>query len=238
MKLCLRCRKPAVPNRAHCADCLVKQRQEAKTRRQKLLTAGLCACGKPLAPNRAHCEDCLEYLRQTNNARRQRLKATGLCVQCGGKPAIQGKTHCQKCSDRRNRLYMARYQARVEQGICIDCAGAIDTETKFCSACLAKRRRENKQQRERGSKHAAKIRDGFQCRICKRTKSLCVHHIDGSSGRHPETHKRQRQNDNLDNLITLCRGCHGALTRFIGNEPQLAIELISLAQVPRPASEP
>jgi len=43
-----------------------------------------------------------------------------------------------------------------------------------------------------------KKRDNFTCQNClKRTVMLVVHHIDENT-----------KNDNLDNLITLCRSCH------------------------------
>ena len=47
-------------------------------------------------------------------------------------------------------------------------------------------------------KEKVKERDNFKCQSCgKKVKSLEIHHKDG-----------RFQNNNLDNLITLCRSCH------------------------------
>lgn len=233
MKLCLGCKNPVASDRKYCENCLAKRRQASRDRRQRLKAAGLCiSCKEPVGPNHVHCNDCLENIRRANKNRRKRLKAAGLCVQCGQRPAAQGKMLCIKCNERRNSLYMARYRARVEQGVCIDCGGAIDTDTKFCSPCRAKRNLENKNQREKkGNKRAAKDRDGHRCRICGKTTALCIHHIDGQGERNSITKGWQKANDNLDNLITLCRGCHGAITRFINHDSQLASRLILVPQV-------
>ncbi len=45
-------------------------------------------------------------------------------------------------------------------------------------------------------------RDNYKCVKCGSINLICVHHIDGS-GRGSKNH-----NNNLDNLITLCRTCH------------------------------
>ncbi|MFH0791988.1 MAG: NUMOD3 domain-containing DNA-binding protein [bacterium] len=42
-----------------------------------------------------------------------------------------------------------------------------------------------------------KRRDGYMCKLCKNTNSLCVHHID-----------YDKQNCHSDNLMTLCTHCH------------------------------
>ena len=51
-----------------------------------------------------------------------------------------------------------------------------------------------------------KERDNWTCQACglktKNTYKLCVHHID-----------EDIKNDNLDNLVTLCRSCHTRLHR-------------------------
>ena len=43
-------------------------------------------------------------------------------------------------------------------------------------------------------------RDNFTCQKCNNKKSLIVHHIDENT-----------QNNSLENLVTLCRSCHGKL---------------------------
>ncbi len=194
-------------------------------------------CRKPVFQNRARCTDCLAKATDRSKNRHHRLKAQKLCAYCGLRPADNG-TSCSLCREQRNEAYRARYADRSKRGVCIDCEGAIDTNTKFCSNCLIKRRHENKRQQEKGTKHTAKVRDGFRCQICNGTKNLCVHHIDGHGERDPITRKRRKGNGDLSNLITLCRGCHASLTRFINSDnPQLAIDLI-LKQIARQAPEP
>ena len=48
-------------------------------------------------------------------------------------------------------------------------------------------------------------RDKYQCRSCgKKNVILDIHHIDGNG----TSKKKGDKNNNLDNLITLCRKCH------------------------------
>jgi len=48
-------------------------------------------------------------------------------------------------------------------------------------------------------------RDGWKCQICGSIENLTIDHIDGN-GRHSK-----RPNNNLENLRTLCRSCHGSV---------------------------
>jgi predicted HNH restriction endonuclease len=54
-----------------------------------------------------------------------------------------------------------------------------------------------------GKKNEALKRDGYACRLCGSKQMILVHHID-KTGRSVENN----HNNNLDNLITLCRKCH------------------------------
>jgi len=52
-----------------------------------------------------------------------------------------------------------------------------------------------------GNREKSLIRDNYACRDCGTEKSLVTHHIDKSGqGANP--------NNDLENLITLCRACH------------------------------
>lgn len=57
----------------------------------------------------------------------------------------------------------------------------------------------------RDKANLAKERDGYQCRTCTSTQDLEVHH---------RTYERFRHED-LDDLITLCKACHDAITSSI-----------------------
>lgn len=217
------------PNRYRCKACEKKRRQEERQAHQD---AGLCiTCGGPASPPYKNCENCRAKIREAGNDRRSRLIKTGLCPQCGIRP-LTGKSYCQECLNRRNAQYMIRYAKRKEQGLCIDCRSPTDPDSIFCPSCRAKRNLENKNQREKkGNKRTAKNRDGHCCRICGKTTALCIHHIDGQGERNSITKVWQKANDDLDNLITLCRGCHGAITRFINHNPQLASRLVLTPQI-------
>ena len=52
-------------------------------------------------------------------------------------------------------------------------------------------------------------RDGLKCRKCNSTQSLHVHHVD-LSGRFKKS-DRERCNNDMSNLITLCNSCHQEL---------------------------
>lgn len=228
MRTC-KCGNPITPpNRYRCKECKKNRRRKERQARKD---AGLCAtCGEPTTTSPyANCDDCRAKIRKATQERRKDLIKAGLCPQCGIHP-LTGKAYCQECNDKRNAQYMVRYAKRKEQGLCVDCRNPADSDSIFCSSCRAIRRLENKRQREKGNKHAAKNRDEHRCRICGKTIPLCIHHIDGQGERDPLTGKRQKANDDLDNLITLCKGCHAAITRFINHNPQLASRLILAPQ--------
>lgn len=52
------------------------------------------------------------------------------------------------------------------------------------------------------------IRDGYKCTKCGTSKSLVVHHID-------ESRKTGNMNNNLSNLVTLCRKHHAEVHGLI-----------------------
>lgn len=49
-------------------------------------------------------------------------------------------------------------------------------------------------------------RDGYKCRKCGSTENMIIHHIDNS-----RKNGKEKINNNLDNLITLCRICHAKI---------------------------
>lgn len=71
------------------------------------------------------------------------------------------------------------------------------------------RREEKRIEREEkwfdGKRQEVLERDMFKCTNCKSKDKLTVHHIDGN-GR-----GSLNPNNNIDNLITLCRKCHASI---------------------------
>ena len=55
-----------------------------------------------------------------------------------------------------------------------------------------------------GNRDAALERDNYTCQHCGSKDDLQVHHIDGKGTTTPKEHR----NHVLENLLTLCRGCH------------------------------
>lgn len=73
----------------------------------------------------------------------------------------------------------------------------------------------DKEQRDKwsfdGNREKALRRDNYTCQICgTKEASLCVHHKD-ETGRN---HKGEHNND-MDNLISLCRSCHATIHHTI-----------------------
>ena len=114
--------------------------------------------------------------------------------------------------------------------ICIDCGRTVATVSRGrCPACLPAARKEqnakygdrtgrmtaarrqhqalkNHPQFRRVRKQAL-ARDGYRCRACGIAEDLTVHH---------EVKARTAPDlaFSLDNLITLCRACHGRVEKF------------------------
>ncbi len=66
----------------------------------------------------------------------------------------------------------------------------------------------------KGNRVKALQRDNFECKLCGENnyKKLCVHHIDGNGKKkNGKALKVKEQNNNLDNLMTLCFRCHNVL---------------------------
>ena len=54
-----------------------------------------------------------------------------------------------------------------------------------------------------GNRKIVLKRDSNSCQVCGKTDKLVIHHLDETENR-----KKMNANNNIDNLITLCRGCH------------------------------
>lgn len=108
--------------------------------------------------------------------------------------------------------------------ICIQCNKEFQTESKrkdkrMCNTCLkqnktkqvmlARKRKNPNIEIGVGSGNSSvnktkpltqhtyrKVKKNY-CELCNSTEYLCVHHIDGN-----------RQNNSLENLITVCKHCH------------------------------
>ncbi len=177
--------------------------QKALYQRRK--KAGLCVdCGENFPKSKyARCESCLAKRRAVHNTR----IAMGLCPRCR-QPLRDGRAQCPDClakgRKRRSKLVNDRRQA----GMCIFCGKSqVMPPYTICLPCRIKKRvLEGSHRLGGGSREEVLVRDGKRCRLCgdakgTRTRSIVIHHIDGSG-------QAVKCNHSLDNLITLCKACH------------------------------
>jgi hypothetical protein len=124
---------------------------------------------------------------------------------------------CQSCS----KAFRARSHRSKK---CPECAA-----TTTCKTCGNEFEKTNYQHRDYCSERCSNLykaelyfggnylatleRDGYQCCKCGSKQSPHVHHID-LSGRFKKS-DRERCNNDMSNLITLCNSCHQALHQEI-----------------------
>lgn len=153
-------------------------------------------CGKPFDVYhrfQVRCEPCQVVYRNTRKKEynlvcqtcakpfRARSHRTKECSDCGA------TTTCKTCG---NEFEKTSYQHR-----------------DYCSESCSNR---YKAELYFGGNYLATLeRDGFKCRKCGSQQSPHVHHID-LSGRYKKT-DRERCNNDMSNLITLCNSCHQGL---------------------------
>lgn len=73
-------------------------------------------------------------------------------------------------------------------------------------------------------------RDDWKCQRCGSTSKLLVHHIDNSR----VTHGQYQMNNELSNLLTLCRPCHSrvhGLTSNYHDVPEMRAIGMSYAEI-------
>jgi len=95
--------------------------------------------------------------------------------------------------------------------ICKNCGSEFEkTSPQNTGFCSEECRNQNKTELYFGGNYLATLeRDGYQCRKCGSKQSPHVHHID-LSGRFKKTDK-ERCNNDMSNLLTLCNTCHQTL---------------------------
>lgn len=113
------------------------------------------------------------------------------CVKCGetSRP-IFGHGECRKC-------YMRAYREKNREKV-------RESQRRWYRKVGGKdyMKRKREQTWFDGNREAALLRDNHACVRCGKTAGLVVHHKDGN-GR-----GSKNPNSELENLETLCRGCH------------------------------
>ncbi len=127
------------------------------------------------------------------------------CIYCGKE--FESKKYAMYCS---NSCYdKSRYRSNAllpknRCPICDELFAPSRKSQKYCSLkCKKKKRSLNYYHNKtlNGNRQKALERDGYKCAKCGEPENLHVHHKDGSGG-------KKNENNNLDNLITLCNSCH------------------------------
>ena len=141
----------------------------------------------------ARCEPCQTLFRNTR--KKEYNKVCESCAaafkarSCRAKqcPDCAAKTTCKHCGSTFEKTnYQNRYFCSEQ------CSNQYKAELYF------------------GGNYLATLeRDSFRCRKCGSPQSPHIHHID-LSGRFKKT-DRERCNNDMSNLITLCNSCHQAL---------------------------
>lgn len=114
------------------------------------------------------------------------------CVGCGtSERPHMARGLCQRC-------YLARYSRDNPERVATHKRAWYEQNVQGSERA----KREREQKHFAGLREAALQRDGHKCRHCGASGPLVVHHKDGN-GR-----GSKNPNNTLDNLETLCRGCH------------------------------
>ena len=99
------------------------------------------------------------------------------------------RSHCKECEKMKNKINAKRWNK---------------SKYKEYGMSIATIKRN-------GFKTALEVYDKYnrQCAYCKIEDDLTIHHLDGR-GRNYYDNKKQ-PNNNIENLILLCRSCHGRI---------------------------
>ena len=179
---------------------------------------GICVkCMSPVVPGSVYCAEHREAKAAWAAGRRQTLKASGLCVRCAA-PAVAGFTLCDTHLAAARQQSGKTRQRRMAKGMCPACGKRPpDAGHGYCPECREYYRRQPISPRSYkmldGARALVDERDGNACRLCGR-HGKTIHHIDGN-GNVKLGIRQPNPNNRLDNLITLCKGCHEALEKLL-----------------------
>ena len=150
---------------------------------------------------------------KTNKLYNKYMKRIRACIECNRISFIHGHGLCNKCyfkkhnqlpeTKKRKALWMKDYYKRNKEKILLYSSVYSKTD-KGKDA----RRKFDKKHRDAirfgNNRERTLQRDNYQCQNCGSTEKLIVHHIDKKDSRcHGGI-----PNHSINNLITLCMGCH------------------------------
>lgn len=194
--VCVMCAKSFEPDVHHqkaltCSvACNSKRQDQVKAKRRQALREvhELLALPPKWQTVQRNCEYCQQPLRFRDYLESHRKRF------CGHRCATKG-------------FHQAKRPA--EQTLCKGCFALFLPKShlqKFCTK-ICGRKFSHRNVRQDGNGNLARERDLHECRLCGSTQLLVIHHIDGSG-------EGDSPNHQLDNLATLCRGCHNSVHRL------------------------
>jgi hypothetical protein len=255
MGKCTRCSNTAEAGKALCTACHEKAYQRRMQENVYRKEKGLCfRCGKvPPVMGLKVCQKCRDKRnerdrnsekfkinnRKKSHEYRKKWIEAGLCARCGKRPPAPGKRNCDECRKEGHDNYLLQKeekrhtaQVRREKGLCHSCGNApSDPGFTSCKKCRDKNRQRWRSKRFTGNYLIALERDNYTCQLCglENPRQIHIHHIDGN-GTTSET-----QNDEIQNLITLCGLCHYGIT-ILRRDGVILERVLDLIKAPRKTS--
>ena len=186
------------PNLKRCKPCALKaHRQTGIGFVEK--TCEMCnATYKPTGAAQRVCEPCKPMFRKEQAKISRQAKTIA-----AGRPTKGSIVQCSACGD--DFVYKSSVQHR-----CQECQRKFNM--RRIHEWLAQNPEYDKRHRDQnrdnrffgGNRKKALERDNYTCQHCGTQDHLQVHHIDGNGTTSP----KEQRNNALENLLTLCCGCH------------------------------
>jgi hypothetical protein len=188
----------ASPNMKRCKPCALKAHRQTGI---GFAEKSCEACGvtyKPTGAAQRVCQSC----KPAFHKEQARLSRQAQTI-AAGRPTKGSIIQCSSCGD--DFVYKSSVQHR-----CPECQRQFNM--RRIHEWLAANPEYDKAMREKtkdksffgGKRKAALERDNHTCQHCGTQNDLQVHHIDGNGTTTP----KEQRNNALENLLTLCRGCH------------------------------
>lgn len=144
------------------------------------------------------------------------------CSKCEHQAKVKSGRYTGLCYQCRRKEYYKDHKTR-EQGLCkkwysLNRESEIEKNLEY-----RKQNRElwewyHNKDRFNGLKVVILDRDKNQCQVCETTENLITHHIDGAGYK---SVSKEKVNNDIGNLITLCSPCHSALHHWQRQKRQL-----------------
>lgn len=132
--LCFQCQETKGSNHFKCDNCLNKNNNRDRERRQERAEIGLCDCGRPSLPDGRLCEKCVETTRLFQEQKRDEHRREGTCLTCG-KPPVKNQATCEECQKRATTSTLKRYFNNITNKKCALCGGQLNLNTFRCDTC-------------------------------------------------------------------------------------------------------